>query len=168
MDMRMPVMDGYAATREIKARAAVEGRATLVIALTASSFEEDRQAILATGCDDFIRKPYREHEIFDVLHRHLGIRFIEEAGPAADTARDDAALRSSWEAVQAALQAALAEMPASWPHNLYEAATALDAGQMVALIDILRPQAPDIADTLAHWVHEYKYDKILALLEPER
>jgi two-component system sensor histidine kinase/response regulator len=168
MDMRMPGMDGYAATREIKARAAVEGRKILVIALTASSFEEDRQAILATGCDDFIRKPYREHEIFDVLRRHLGIRFIEETEPATDTARDDAARRGSWETVQAALQAAIAEMPTSWPHDLYEAATALNAGQMVALIEVLRPQAPHIADTLAHWVHDYEYDKIIALLESER
>ncbi len=163
MDMRMPVMDGYAATREIKTLAAVEGRSTLVIALTASSFEEDRRAILAAGCDDFIRKPYREREIFDVLHQHLGIRFIYEVESATAVARDDPVSCSSWDA----LQATVAKMPKPWTHDLYEAAAALDADQMLALIEAVHSQAPEVADTLTRWVHDYEYDKIIALLEPE-
>jgi two-component system sensor histidine kinase/response regulator len=163
MDMRMPVMDGYTATREIKARAAVEGRATVVVALTASSFEEDREAILAAGCDDSIRKPYRERDVFDVLHRHLGIHFIYEDDPPALAERDESAGCTSRDT----LQTALTEMSAAWADALYEAAAALDADRMLALIEALRPQAPDVADILTQWVHDYEYDKIIALLEPE-
>jgi CheY-like chemotaxis protein len=73
MDMRMPVMDGMEATRRIKANAA--GPVTKVVALTAHALEQDRIEMLAAGCDGFIRKPYRETEIWDTLTEHLGVRF---------------------------------------------------------------------------------------------
>jgi len=74
MDIRMPVMDGLEATRHIKATA--QGQNTIIVALTASSFKEERENILSEGCDDFIRKPARETDILDTLTKHLNIRFI--------------------------------------------------------------------------------------------
>jgi CheY-like chemotaxis protein len=56
--MRMPVMDGREAAQRIKAT--TRGQATVIVALTASAFEEDREMILSGGCDDFVRKPFRE------------------------------------------------------------------------------------------------------------
>ena len=90
MDMRMPVMDGYEATKRIKST--TKGQATVVVALTASVFEEQRTVVLSAGCDDFVGKPFRDKDIFDVLHRHLGVRFLyagqdQEPGPAATHAR---------------------------------------------------------------------------------
>ena len=77
MDMRMPVMDGYEATQRIKAT--LRGQATVIIALTASAFEHDRSLVLAAGCNDFVRKPFRESEIFGKMAEHLGVRFCYEA-----------------------------------------------------------------------------------------
>lgn len=76
MDMRMPVMDGYAATREIKA--STRGQATSIIALTASGLEEEKSLILSEGCDDYLRKPFREEDLLMTIGRHLGVRFVEE------------------------------------------------------------------------------------------
>ena len=76
MDIRMPLMDGMEATRRIRSTEA--GSQTKIIALTAHALEEERNAILAAGCDDFIRKPYREIEVFDVMSRHLGLRYVYE------------------------------------------------------------------------------------------
>nr|MDJ0845301.1 PAS domain S-box protein [Crocosphaera sp.] len=58
MDMRMPILDGYKATERIKATP--QGQETVIIALTASAFEEERNLVLSAGCDDFMRKPFRE------------------------------------------------------------------------------------------------------------
>ncbi|HYR27279.1 MAG TPA: ATP-binding protein, partial [Thermoanaerobaculia bacterium] len=76
MDVRMPILDGCGATRAIRAAEAEGGRRrTPVIALTASAFEHDRDNILAAGCDDFVAKPFLQVTLFDVLARHLGVRW---------------------------------------------------------------------------------------------
>jgi CheY-like chemotaxis protein len=159
MDMRLPVMDGYEATRQIKARAAATGRPAIVVALTASAFEEDRETILAAGCDDFVRKPFREHDIFNVLHRFLGVRFIYET---VTPAPDEAASVSL-----EALRAAVATLPAAWAADLYQATVALAPEQMMTLIEAVRPQAPHLSDTLSQWVREFEYDKLMALIASE-
>lgn len=76
MDMRMPVMDGYEATKIIKGT--TKGNATAIIAVTASVLEEEKAIILSAGCDDFVRKPFRQETIFSMLSKHLGVNFIYE------------------------------------------------------------------------------------------
>lgn len=66
MDMRMPAIDGYEATKDIKTH--IKGQATAIITLTASVFEEEKAVVLSAGCDDFLRKPFREADIFEVMH----------------------------------------------------------------------------------------------------
>ena len=66
MDCRMPVMDGFEATRRLR-RLEGSDRRTPVIALTAGASEDDRRACLAAGMDDFLAKPVD----LDLLHRTL-------------------------------------------------------------------------------------------------
>jgi CheY-like chemotaxis protein/anti-sigma regulatory factor (Ser/Thr protein kinase) len=82
MDMRMPIMDGYEATRRIKATEA--GRAIPVIAITASAFEDTKEQVMATGVDAYVRKPFRMEEICEVLGKYLGLRYVfaGETSPA--------------------------------------------------------------------------------------
>ena len=74
MDMRMPVMDGYEATRRIKAH--LQGQATVIIALTAIAFDEARVVCLSAGCDDFVSKPIQEQVVLDKLTQHLGVQYL--------------------------------------------------------------------------------------------
>jgi PAS domain S-box-containing protein len=83
MDIRMPVMDGFEAVRQIRKAqqdAAADTRtAPKIIAITAAPFDEERQRILAAGCDDFVSKPCPEAVVFDKLAQHLGVTYCYAA-----------------------------------------------------------------------------------------
>ncbi|MEN3366831.1 MAG: hypothetical protein V7606_4105, partial [Burkholderiales bacterium] len=84
MDMRMPVMDGREATRHI--RSTLKGNDTVIIAIiTAGGVELEREAILADGCDDVLRKPFRERDLLEMMHRYLGVEFVYEGAEGAAT-----------------------------------------------------------------------------------
>ncbi len=68
MDCEMPVMDGYEATRRIRAREQQEGSAHLpIIALTASALEQDRDRALKSGMDDYLSKPFKLDDLAQIL-----------------------------------------------------------------------------------------------------
>ncbi len=63
----MPVMDGYQATRAIRAA----GGSVPIIALTARAQREDAQRCLATGMDDYLRKPFKQKDLLAKLDKWL-------------------------------------------------------------------------------------------------
>jgi CheY-like chemotaxis protein/nitrogen-specific signal transduction histidine kinase len=75
MDLRMPVMDGIEATRQI--RSCDGGPEVKIVAVTASGYASKRHEVLAEGLDDYVRKPYRPTEIFECMARHLGVRYVD-------------------------------------------------------------------------------------------
>ena len=75
----MPVMDGYEATRRIKSTK--KGKHIPIIALTASSFEDERRKIMEQGMQGYIRKPFREGELLETIGDVLGIQYIYEDEP---------------------------------------------------------------------------------------
>jgi CheY-like chemotaxis protein len=157
MDMRMPVMDGHEATQRIKA--ARGGESTVIIALTATAFEEDREQILLEGCDDFVRKPFRKSEIHDMLAKHLGVRFLFEEEPSKRQAPMPA------EPAYAPCAEALAALPAGWRAELQEATTKADLALILRLIDQIHETDAALADALADLAGNYQYAAIQTLIE---
>jgi len=157
MNMKMPVMDGYETTKQIKSQLETRNQepGTVIIALTGSILDEERELALAAGCDDFLRKPFREADIFEIMRKHIGARYIY-----ADESEPERA-----SVVLTALSAdALAAQPAQWRTALKDALIVIDLDRVYALIKQIQEQSPALAAALKYYVDDFQYDKILALL----
>ncbi|HEY9904723.1 MAG TPA: response regulator [Candidatus Sericytochromatia bacterium] len=162
MDMRMPVMDGYEATRLIKARNQSLITKTVIIALTASTFEDERQMVLLAGCDDFVGKPFREEVLLEKVSQHLGVVYIceEKVQNKEDTTQKTQAILTSTD-----IKHYFSQMPAEWVVELHNAA-ALGSDDLVLELIAQIPQenAPLIA-ALSDLVKEFQFEKIIKLDE---
>lgn len=159
MDMQMPVMDGYEATQRIKSH--LQGQATVIIALTASAFEENRSHVLSVGCDDFIRKPFREAVLFSKIADHLGVCYVYEqsAQPAATfTPQPQATERYELSA------ASLSVMPSQWLSQLHRAAEGCQDEEILALIEQIPEPHSALKLALADLVDNFRLDLIIDLI----
>ena len=156
MDMRMPVMDGYEATRLIKKTKA--GQKTVIIALTAHAFEEERQQILKVGCDDFIKKPYLEEELFAAMEKHLRTKFIYEEPEIFISEETQNKLKTI-------TPESLAGIPEEIKKNLLKATTKLDQKYCFKLLDQLSITNKEAAHTLRVLVDNYRFEELENLLE---
>lgn len=159
MDMRMPIMDGYEATRQIRKKANNNSPFPKIIALTASAFEEQRTTILAAGCDDLVSKPFREQVIFDKLTEHIGVRFIyaeeSEAQNPEETVGSGRDLKSS----------DLLIMPSEWIAELHQASLEVDSEKINQLISQIPSSHQLLIDGLTDLVRRFCFDEIYELTE---
>jgi signal transduction histidine kinase/CheY-like chemotaxis protein len=153
MDIRMPDMDGLEAARRIKA--SEPGAQTRIVALTAHALEDERREILAAGCDDFIRKPYRETEIFDALEKNLGVRFLygENLASAAATESTTVSL------------AQLEKLPPALLEELREAAVLLDGERCLEVAGRIARIDDKLGARLENMVKNLRHKELLAQLD---
>ena len=152
MDMRMPIMDGYEATKIIKAND--PNSDTIIIALTATAFEEERGKILEVGCDDLVRKPFKEEEIFDKMAEQLGIKYLYEAeAPSEKIQQTSHSLPD------------LSPMPPEWTSSVRQAAIEVDADKIMQLVNTIPAHQSSLAEALKELVNNYCFDEIIALTE---
>lgn len=158
MDMRMPVMNGYEATKEIKKH--LQGQATTVIALTASALEEERVVILSAGCDDFMRKPFQEQLLWKKIAQYLGVQYLYEEGTKSEEKRVQPLSIDSQP-----LEFHLSQMPREWVEKLASAAL---KGLDHIIIDLLE-QIPEthapLANTLEDWANNFTFEQIIDLIQ---
>ncbi|MBT9312439.1 ATP-binding protein [Leptothoe kymatousa] len=163
MDMRMPVMDGFEATRCIrdleKNQIKKEQQSTIIIALTAFAFEEHRTMALEAGCDDYVRKPFREQDLFEKLEQHLDVRYLYEGEQIEPT---EASTKSVEKGVitHETMETQIAAMPRDWLEQLHAASIELDREAVSNLLQQVVDEHSDLAAQLQTWANSFRFDKI--------
>ncbi len=158
MDMRMPVMDGYEAIQQIRAH--TKGQATAIVALTASVLEEERALVLDAGCDDFLRKPFKEADIFDLMHKHIGVNYVyEDSGDAADSSNDDEETKLE------NLKTEIVQLPSELSAELQEVAEAADLEAILPIIEVIGENNKPLAKTLTQLVNAFRFDILQDVFE---
>ncbi|MEH1767136.1 MAG: ATP-binding protein [Nostoc sp.] len=236
MDMRMPVMDGYEATRIIKAREIGHGAAntlrrfpkfkqlassgshyltggltdsansetvkvvrkaspvgeatgvstfaklmpttlaspynfseatpnrpnthTIVIALTASAFEEERQKILSIGCDDFIRKPFTQEVLLEKLSQHLGLKYTNQVETTNTLFVDQS---TQMFVSTAELLRHLSQMSPELLQQIHYAAASCSDELILELLKQIPSDNGQVFQVLRDLANNYQFEKIMEL-----
>ncbi len=161
MDLRMPLLDGYEATKIIKStiKASQSTVDTRVIVLTASAFEENKAKAFDSGCDDFVRKPFRESDIFKTMSKHLGVRYTYK--------EEDEPNQSSPIAGQlptVALHSIMAYLPQNLLEKLAEAADSCNPDWVEQIIDEIRIHSDHLGAELTQLSQKFAYTDIKNLI----
>lgn len=154
MDIQMPIIDGYEATKAIK-QMALGNCHTVIIALTASAFEEQREAILNAGCDDFVRKPFRTEILLEKIALHIGVRYIYEQPKLPQLPQP--LKRLSPESLEV--------MPKEWQRKIHQLAEACQDEEILTLIEQIPEEYADIKLALTDLVDNFRLDVIFDLSE---
>jgi len=152
MDMRMPVMDGYAATEAI--RKTDGGDRVKILAVTASVFEEQRDKILEVGCDEFLRKPVRESEFFAAIGRLLQLEYVYSEQIAGPERQETPVLTVEM----------LSDLPDKLRAELRQRTLALDRTALADLIEGINAHAPDTAKGLQMLVDGFQIGRIREMM----
>ncbi len=154
MDILMPIMNGSEATQQIKATP--QGQKTVIIAITANAFSDDKVEALKVGCDDFITKPFREQILFEKIAQHLGVRYCYEAEKTTHEAKRKVQ-------VTKVKPDDLQVMPLDWVSQLHQAAIALDDLKTVELIEQIPQNHVSLSENLTELVEDFRWDVIFEL-----
>ncbi len=132
----------------------------VIIALTASAFEEERQKILSAGCDDFIRKPFTREVLLDKVRRHLSVKYISQAEISKDVDADPENQRLPNETD---ILRHLSQMSPDWLQNIHYAAAICSDDLILELLQEIPPAKSQLFQLFRDLASEYQFEKIMAL-----
>ncbi len=173
MDIQMPDMNGYEATQIIRQKF-LQCRTDpsilntelppppKIIALTAHAFEEEQSTMRLAGCDGLIIKPFQENTIFEAIATHLSVEYQYEQPP--QTPGSQALIPTVVTPNPSAINLQhLSVMSRDWVENFHNAATCVDEGRLLAMVQDIPADADVLSSQLTQWIHNFRFDWIVEL-----
>ncbi len=156
MDLQMPQMDGLSATRAIRKLSGTK-TSPIIIAVTASAFDDDRTDSLEAGCNDFMSKPFQASLLFELIHQHLGVNYdyadSANLGYSASVAAQPKPVTSQ----------DLMVMDREWRQQLHDAALVINEEKLYSLLDEIPDHYSDLAIALRYLVDNFQLEAIVNL-----
>jgi len=162
MDMRMPVMDGYAASRYIKSQVKSESKSPVIIAVTASALAEEKAVVMAAGCDQLMPKPFRSETLLGLIEDYLDVKYIynDHANNLPNCHDQD---YKNFESRPLTPEAIGEIMSGDWIVNLHVAASSGDDEDVRCLIAQIPETHANIATDLIHLTNNFQFQQIMDL-----
>ena len=179
MDWQMPRMNGFEATQQIRTvealRSTLEPKTaassttssasgvtsppkTIIIALTASVFENTRQEALEAGCNDLVYKPFQESEIFDKIETFLGVQYIYQT-----LSQDTPLIPKTLNAPE--IEQVLSQRPTQWLSDFLQATIELDEDAIALHIVESQDQSLEVAQSMTELANILDFSRLAELLQ---
>lgn len=155
MDLAMPNLNGYEATKLI--RALPHGDEAAIIVLSASSFNDEEDAARKMGANGFLRKPFKLDDLLATIELHAGIEW------AYSTSTVDSRTLDSLDS-QSGL-ASFSLLPSDLLETIAKAAKSCLSDEIRAIAERIAPAHPDIAGALEHCLSQFDFEQILTAAE---
>ena len=161
IDMGMSGINGYQATQEIRAKKAQTLLTTppnfdpfpKIIAVSASVFEEERQKAIIAGCDDFVGKPVTENLIWEMLKKHLGVKYRVEGSKLHKA--------EPHEIQDAVIVQALTTLPLELLNQLAMETQIGDSEKLLSLLAQIPTSQTFLINTLTELINNFEFELIL-------
>ncbi len=155
MDLNMPVLNGYTAIQLIRSQ--TDTASPIIIAVTASVFDEEREKILALGCQDYLSKPIQKNLLLETIALHSGIQYQyeeEEFYPTDSEPNTTVSLQREH----------LIGIPQELISQLHLAALQLDNGLIFEALQQI-PDNSELIEVVAQLIDNFRYDLIIEITE---
>ena len=154
LDMRMPIMDGHEVLKSIR----VQDEETPIIAVTASSFYDERRKIFEEGANDYLSKPFREGELLNKIKEALALEYeyVEEEPLTLAKTFSEKICREE-----------LDVLPIELRSSLYRAVESGDYYLTLALLEKVEAVDGELAEKLAKMARAFSFEMMLELLQPK-
>ncbi|GAB1541675.1 hypothetical protein NUACC21_43470 [Scytonema sp. NUACC21] len=160
MDIQMPILNGYKATQVIRSFSTEQS--PVIIALTAQASMSDRTLAHASGCNDFVIKPFNENLIYEKMAEYLNLQFVYresqerlDAHPVTTTQNTSFVLTSE----------SFSVMSADWLAALYSTTQICDEEEIEQLLQQIPDSHASLANQLRQLAYNYQFEQIKHLLQ---
>jgi two-component system sensor histidine kinase/response regulator len=157
MDLRMPFIDGYSATKKIKSTC--RGKDTIIIIITANVFVQEKSLILSVGGDDILYKPIQSQILFDKISQYLPINYVYKEIINKNFCELEQTLTLP------DLVSALGKLPLSLINQLEKATLMAEENLIVPLLEQIYSEHKELAKTLQYHLDYLEHYQILEAIE---